>query len=140
MNNPLARKGDVLNNLRRIISKVYESDMHEINVNSTFIEMGLDSISIIQVKQLVKNEYQLEVPVDRLFDDVSTLEKLAQFIDSNLETPPVNQEQRHENVTERFKLLDTSFEEEDFPDSSEIHQIISQQLKIMSKQIELLGR
>ena len=140
MSHLLERKNAILNNLKQIISKVYESDIHEINVASTFIEMGLDSISIIQVKQLVKNEYQLEIPVNRLFDDVSTLEKFAQFIDASLETSPVKHEKRHESLMESFKISETLFGEAGLPESTEIHEIISQQLQIMSKQIELLTR
>ena len=82
-------KDNVLRTLRRIIAEVYEIPVDSVGVHESFVEMGLDSISIIQVKQLVKNTYGFEVPVHRLFDDVGNLDALAGFIMDKLPAEPV---------------------------------------------------
>jgi iturin family lipopeptide synthetase A len=73
-------KNEVIDNLKNVIAGVYEMDSSDVDATITFLEMGMDSISIIQVKQLVKNVYGLDVPVDRLFDDIANLDTLADFI------------------------------------------------------------
>ncbi|MEL7001909.1 MAG: aminotransferase class III-fold pyridoxal phosphate-dependent enzyme, partial [Bacteroidota bacterium] len=120
------RKG-VLENLKGIISGIFEMSVEEVDTNTTFFEMGLDSISIIQVRQLVKNTYNLDIPIDRLFDDVSNLQSLADFIDENIV----------EDVEETVEVQETEFS----ADSGDgyIKNVIDQQLALMEKQLKLLS-
>jgi iturin family lipopeptide synthetase A len=145
MNVEANRKSEIVNNLKKVISTVYEMDTEEVDVNISFLEMGLDSISIIQVKQLVKNEYRMDVSVNRLFDDIDTLDKLADFIDATLPAPVKQATQ--------LQSLETKTTEPhvDIPfalpaantlsgDSEDLQKIINYQLQIMAKQIDMMTK
>ncbi|MBL0743069.1 acyl carrier protein [Chryseolinea lacunae] len=139
------RNTSIINNLRGVISQVYEMAAEDVDIQATFLEMGLDSISIIQVKQLIKNEYTLDVPVNRLFDDIDTLEKLASFVEATL--PPVvaaranvvalPQPSANAPVVERRPAQLATPGNTD--GGTSLESIINYQLQVMAKQIEALA-
>jgi iturin family lipopeptide synthetase A len=150
-------KDDILKNLKNVIATVYETDSEEVDINITFLEMGLDSISIIQVKQLVKNEYGFEVAVDRLFNDISNLDQLADFIKDKLsvEIPviitkatiaePVNVSIQQDslsntaNETSQKKSLTTT-RKSTADDKFDLQRIINDQLQLMQRQMDILAK
>jgi iturin family lipopeptide synthetase A len=150
-------KDDILKNLKNVIATVYETDSEEVDINITFLEMGLDSISIIQVKQLVKNEYGFEVAVDRLFNDISNLDQLADFIKDKLsvEIPviitkatiaePVNVSIQQDslsntaNETSQKQSLTTT-RKSTADDKFDLQRIINDQLQLMQRQMDILAK
>lgn len=147
MNN---RKHDILTNLRNVIGGVYEMDVNDVNVDITFLEMGLDSISIIQVRQLVKNQYKLDISVNRLFDDISSLDKLADFIDIVLpaEANTEISDTAVEMPVVETPILQPSLQSTEYftelahqPSGNvDLQSIINSQLQIMAKQIEIISK
>lgn len=147
----LSKKQEILDNLKNVIATVYESDSSEVDILSTFLEMGLDSISIIQVKQLVKNEYQMDIPVDRLFSDISNLDKLADFIQEKLPSDIINVPEKADflKVSPTPKTMGKSEEAaaDVFPAGeiqsarrSAVAAIIADQLQVMHKQMDMLSK
>lgn len=147
----LSKKQEILDNLKNVIATVYESDSSEVDILSTFLEMGLDSISIIQVKQLVKNEYQMDIPVDRLFSDISNLDKLADFIQEKLPSDIINVPEKADflKVLPTPKTMGKSEEAaaDVFPageiqsaSRSAVAAIIADQLQVMHKQMDMLSK
>lgn len=136
------RKQEIVDNLRKVISSVYEIDKEDVDTHATFLEMGLDSISIIQVKQLVRNEYQLDVMVNRLFDDLSTLDKLADHIDATLPAAdPKIVSAPGERKTPIVNIpVDLPAVNEMQGSTADLQNIIQYQLQIMSRQIEIMAR
>ena len=151
-------KNEVLNNLKSVIAGVYESDAAAVSASETFLEMGLDSISIIQVKQLVKNQYNFDVPVDRLFTDISNLDKLADFIAEKIPEKKVSLPNEKVATTVPKQMLRSDDKHEvsvsntgvikpggtGYRRSSEgvldIKSIINDQLQLMQKQMEILSK
>jgi len=86
-----SRKEHILANLKGIVARLFEMEDHEMQGDPTFFEMGLDSISIIQVRQMIRNEYDVEVSVKMLFEEASTLNNLATFVDQQLPEPPLTE-------------------------------------------------
>jgi iturin family lipopeptide synthetase A len=78
--NPKETNG-VLHHLKKIVGGVFEITPEEVNEETSFLEMGLDSISIIQVKQLAKNEFSIDIPVEKLFGEVSSIRAMAAYIE-----------------------------------------------------------
>lgn len=144
MNIESDRKQEILNNLRKVISAVYEMDVNDVDIGATFLEMGLDSISIIQVRQLVKNTYEMDVSVNRLFDDIATLDTLADFINAALpvqEIMPTKilEKQNSERVVHVSADL-PKIAKENHTENTSLQDIINFQLQIMGKQIEIMSR
>jgi len=152
--NPL--KETILNNLKSVIASVYEMSLNDVNISTTFLEMGLDSISIIQVKQLVKNEYMFDVPVDRLFNDLCNLEKLADFINHQtsaltlpaLECDLAKNQIVHKDLADSLQTNVNVTPSQPIPlnkslpasDVLNLRSIINDQLQVMHKQMELLSK
>ncbi|MFT7032010.1 MAG: iturin family lipopeptide synthetase A [Cyclobacteriaceae bacterium] len=129
VNETYETKDDILDNLKGIISEIYEMDRNEVNADITFFEMGLDSISIIQVRQLLKNSYELDIPISSLFDEVSNLNALADFVfEAQLKKPSSRRlEEAPIGVESNDKI------------SGYLKKVIDQQLVLMEKQLELLS-
>jgi len=138
----IPEKEVILTKLRNIIAEVYEIAADEVDAGATFLEMGLDSISIIQVRQLVKNAYGLEISVDRLFGDTDNLTKLAEYIRASFpakeESPVIPVEvpgPRERELNRRGGSI---------PDAGnsfvDIRNIINDQLQVMFRQMEILSK
>ncbi|WP_219124365.1 acyl carrier protein [Mucilaginibacter sp. 21P] len=144
-----AQKNQVLENLKKVIAGVYEVQSSAVDVYETFLEMGLDSISIIQVKQLVKNQYKLDVPVDRLFNDIDNLDKLSDYIEEHLLDAPLQVQQVTREsqlsvgspVQAKPKAIKISPAQKTLTANAQldIQAIINAQLQVMQKQIEILA-
>jgi iturin family lipopeptide synthetase A len=139
------KKNSVLDNLKTVIAGVYETDNSEVDTQVSFLEMGMDSISIIQVKQLVKNSYGFEVPVDRLFSDIANLDKLADFIvtqmPADIPAPAVAPAGTVENTVKASNIAPFTSPAKKAPVvvSTGIQQIINEQLQVMQRQMEVLS-
>lgn len=84
-----SREEHILANLKGIVARLFEMEADEMQGDPTFFEMGLDSISIIQVRQMVRNEYDVDVSVKMLFEEAATLNNLAAFVDQQLPEAPL---------------------------------------------------
>jgi iturin family lipopeptide synthetase A len=79
--------------LKKLVSSwatLFGMDPDSVDAEKDFFELGLDSISIIQVKQLVKKEFGLELEINAFFEELSSFKSLAQFISD--QTPRVDEE------------------------------------------------
>src|SRR3546814_4805665 len=65
-------------------SDVCSSDL--LDVASTFLDMGFDSLFLTQLATTFQREYGLKITFRQLFDELPTLRALAEYIDSQL--PP----------------------------------------------------
>ncbi len=81
-----ARRDAVLGVLRKYIAELLQAPESEINIYLPFLEMGADSLVMVDAIGLVEKEYGLKLAIRRFFEDLSTIDALAGFIDSAL--PP----------------------------------------------------
>jgi acyl carrier protein len=144
----------ILTKLRNIIADVYEIAADEVDPGATFLEMGLDSISIIQVRQLVKNAYGLEISVDRLFGDTDNLTRLAEYIRVSLpaeDAGVVVEAAREREIAGPLPREVSGAREKELnmrggsiPDAGnqfvDIRNIINDQLQVMFRQMEILSK
>ena len=85
------RKAEILTTLRGIIARLLETDPSEVDINLPFLEMGADSIVIIEAVRRIQDVYPVELSVRQLFEDLSTLEILGEYIDHHLPHTPIKQ-------------------------------------------------
>lgn len=137
----------VYKNIRSIISRVSEINKEELLSNTNFFEMGFDSILLIKVRQGLKDYYNLEIAMPQFFGDLSTLDKLTDYVSENspsLEAPlksvtepiAVDQEipsMKHQGggaAESNYKVTQNV--------SESIEEIIFEQIALMTKQLELV--
>ena len=125
----------------------------EINVSdqrSTFLELGLDSLSLTQVALALKKKFKVQVTFRQLLEEYSTMIALVQLIDRELpsdalpapvmtETPPVPTAPSINipltTTTNNLPIISISRD----ASSSAIEFLVQQQLQIMARQLELLA-
>jgi len=78
------RRDQVLAVLRKYIAELLQAPESEINVHLPFLEMGADSLVMVDAIGLVEKEFGLKLAIRRFFEDLSTIDALAGYIDSAL--------------------------------------------------------
>ncbi|HKV42531.1 MAG TPA: aminotransferase class III-fold pyridoxal phosphate-dependent enzyme, partial [Blastocatellia bacterium] len=74
------RQVTIASRLKEIFGGLTGSKSSEIPDHSTFLEMGGDSLTLLQASQEIKRKLGVKVPFRKMLDEVSTLEKLAGYI------------------------------------------------------------
>jgi amino acid adenylation domain-containing protein len=138
-------------------------EIHEADHRSTFLELGLDSLSLTQVALALKKKFKVPVTFRQLLEEYSTLTTLVQLIDRELPPDAFPAPVATTVVSPPAIVKDTSEAIESSPfsaqlptisnnlpiinpvnissdvSSSAIESLVQQQLQIMARQLELLG-
>ncbi len=69
---------DVRGVIVKIIAEYLDKDEEEVSVNSTFTEIGLDSLDIMELVMQMQEELDCKI---ELAQDITTIEQLAQLIE-----------------------------------------------------------
>lgn len=67
----------MIKNLINQVSGIEEDDIDE---TENLFSLGLDSIMLVEIEDELENYYNIDVPIDRITDDLDTIEKMAQYI------------------------------------------------------------
>ncbi|AKJ29873.1 malonyl CoA-acyl carrier protein transacylase [Caldimonas brevitalea] len=70
--------------LTRILSDVSGLSADELNAASSFVDQGLDSLSLTQATLELERVFGLKLRFRRLLEDLDTLDKLVEFLDAQL--------------------------------------------------------
>lgn len=81
----------------QIIASVLESRLEDIGINDNFFEIGLTSLSLIQMNSRLKDALDLEIPIAVLFEH-TTVSQLAGYIQSsgNIQMNEVDKDEENE--------------------------------------------
>ncbi|AYZ64937.1 amino acid adenylation domain-containing protein [Burkholderia multivorans] len=85
------RSGEVLEWLRGKIGELIQADPSTINIDLPFLEMGADSIVLIEAIRHIEKQYGVKLVMRRFFEDLATVQALAEYVADNLpvEAAPV---------------------------------------------------
>jgi glutamate-1-semialdehyde aminotransferase/acyl carrier protein len=72
--------------LKTIANTLTGIDSDELDVHMSFLEMGADSLSLLQVSQEIQEKFGLKVHFRLLLEDLDTISALANYLDAEL--PP----------------------------------------------------
>jgi len=80
----------VLERLRALAADLSGYDPDDLDVASSFLDLGFDSLFLTQLAAVFQREYGLKITFRQLFDELPTLRALAEYIDCKLppEAPP----------------------------------------------------
>ena len=71
---------DVKGTIIRIIAEYLDKDEAEISTTSTFAEIGLDSLDIMELVMQMQEELDCKI---ELSQEITTIDKLAELIEKN---------------------------------------------------------
>lgn len=77
---------DIFDQFKSYFSESFEIPKEAIKQETNIYEIGLDSLSIVQVRQLIKKRYKVEIPIIDLFKKYVKIGDLSNFIASQLAT------------------------------------------------------
>jgi amino acid adenylation domain-containing protein len=80
------RKQQLILQLQEVLETTSGMDISGADENTTFLEMGLDSLSLTQVAMALKKKFKVKITFRHLLEGYSNLDTLADFIVSSL--PP----------------------------------------------------
>ncbi|WP_414621610.1 aminotransferase class III-fold pyridoxal phosphate-dependent enzyme [Calothrix sp. CCY 0018] len=140
-------KQQILSRLRYLIGNILQLPLEEVDIYTPFLEMGADSLILIDVIAAIEKFYGIKIAISQLFEEYRTIEALATCINQNL--PPEksaakSEPEPREQLTSKIEFPEPTFDSIPIPTSTgtlpetALERIISQQLKVMSQQLEIL--
>ncbi|TCL57597.1 iturin family lipopeptide synthetase A [Kineothrix alysoides] len=118
----------------------------DVDINEQFISMGIDSMGLMQIKNSVRNIYKIDIPVNDLFNGLSSVAKLAEYLQSN----SIDEGEKEESLKDNNDYSANSLNEIKQKDTTgrtysnimadgNAKTIIDKQLDIMRMQLSLLN-
>jgi glutamate-1-semialdehyde aminotransferase/acyl carrier protein len=158
-----SRRGSLISKLQGLLARLFSREAAEIDVYTPLINLGADSLFLLQASQSIHKEFGVRVPFRLLLEDLSTVDALAMHLDQRLpasvELPssaPATETQREmtpevvsqeiSTVADPSVILAQALElpvpgETSDPESESIIQrIIAQQLQINAGQLEIMSQ
>ncbi|MFG6107346.1 aminotransferase class III-fold pyridoxal phosphate-dependent enzyme [Leptothoe sp. EHU-05/26/07-4] len=152
--NPVAQ---VQTELKTLVAKLLKISPDAVDSQAPFLEMGADSIVLIEAVQAIEARFGVTVTIRQFFEDLQTLEALSNFIAQQTadgtnrssahspnrstgtpaatDSPPLN---NREPLTVTTAFSDMSVGTSPVVATTGLEQIVSQQMQLMTQQIELL--
>ncbi len=82
----LNRSERIVSELKSLIEDLIGIDPTNIDIHATFLELGFDSLLLTQANAAIKKTFEVKILFRQLFEEFSTINSLAQHIDTQL--PP----------------------------------------------------
>jgi acyl transferase domain-containing protein/thioesterase domain-containing protein len=133
--NKTSQYNKVLTTLKEILSHSIGIKSSEINIQTSFLEMGVDSLLLLQINRAIQEKLGVQIPFHIFLEDSLTIESLTAYIakDEPQESIPTVTELPVANQsTQALNQI------EEQPVTSNIEQILVQHLQVMSKLVDLL--
>ncbi len=77
------RRSKILVDLLAVVGRLMDLPPAAIDPETPFLDMGADSIILVNLVRILEKSYGLELPVRLLFEQVSSLSQLAAYLDEN---------------------------------------------------------
>src|SRR5215510_12511015 len=81
-----AHKEIILSALKTVVNDLTGINPENVDIHANFLEVGIDSLTLIQATQLVKELYDVKLSVVQLLEQLTNLDALASYIAQEL--PP----------------------------------------------------
>ncbi|MEM9488136.1 MAG: aminotransferase class III-fold pyridoxal phosphate-dependent enzyme, partial [Myxococcota bacterium] len=82
------RRAGIIASLCATFARMIRAVPEEVVSDVTFLDMGADSTMLIQLVRFIDSEYSMRLSIRRLFEDLSTLDALADHIEQHLPALP----------------------------------------------------
>ncbi|HBW52247.1 MAG TPA: non-ribosomal peptide synthetase [Herpetosiphon sp.] len=78
-----SRHSTILAELRSLTANLLHVKPEQINIHSSFVEMGADSLVMIDAGRAIESRYNVHITMRQLFEDLASLDALARFLDAH---------------------------------------------------------
>ncbi|WP_062054967.1 hybrid non-ribosomal peptide synthetase/type I polyketide synthase, partial [Aquimarina longa] len=70
----------VYNRLATLIATSLQMDVEELSLKTPLLNLGADSLVLMEITKKIEKEYKIAIPIRRLFEDVTNLELMVAYI------------------------------------------------------------
>src|ERR687886_23757 len=81
---PIAQGSSSQSKLRTIVARLLQMNPDEIDVNAPFLEMGADSLVLVEAVHTIENTFGIKVAIRQFFEELATIDALATYIDKHI--------------------------------------------------------
>ncbi|WP_431088386.1 amino acid adenylation domain-containing protein [Paenibacillus sp. 8b26] len=142
-------KAHVRQKLVKMIGNVTQLNEDEIEPQTHFLELGLDSITLSQVRHSIKDAFGFDIPMNEFFDTLTTLELLTNHVAERVVIPIESTNQKvvessveipGNGIEHTAPYVLQTYEKQNLSMSAPVglERILEQQLHLMSHQLEVL--
>ncbi|MBF0205223.1 MAG: acyl carrier protein, partial [Desulfamplus sp.] len=93
----MGNKEEIISFLKGFMDKALPSTPIEDYFQIPFLEMGANSLILMQVQQAIENRYRLTIEIPQFFEELTNMEVLVEYIEANISVS-INQEEEKEQV------------------------------------------
>jgi acyl transferase domain-containing protein/SAM-dependent methyltransferase len=129
----------ILVTLRSLVGNLLQVVPEQVDIYTPFLEMGADSLILIDVVAKIENTYGIKIAISQLFEEYRTIEALATYIAENI-PPELPQSVSQSAQLKEMPIIDStpiSTLAGTLPETA-LERIMTQQLQVMSQQLEIL--
>jgi len=77
-----ATVSSTLSELRALVASLLQMSADEVDVRAPFLEMGADSLILLEAIHAVEDRFGVSLSINQLFEETSTIEALAAYVDA----------------------------------------------------------
>ena len=136
-----SREQEIIATLKTIVSEMAGTRPSDIDVDATFIEMGAESLFLMQASHAITEKLGVRIPFRALMEEYPTLRTLAAHIDQKMPATSAVQVAQPPPAPEPPPVIQpvTSVKQvTPIAGNGSIEQIMAQQLQIMAQQLEVM--
>ncbi|CBN59214.1 MULTISPECIES: non-ribosomal peptide synthetase [Kamptonema] len=128
--------------LKEIVGKAMGVSSSEIDDRTNFLELGFESVQLLQINGAIKKAFGLNISLKLLIENSSTINELAVYISQQMPSieptlTPDRPETNNSKPKKEESLLPEKYLDRQ-TDNTAIKRLMAQQLEVMSKQLEFL--
>ncbi|GGA81032.1 aminotransferase class III-fold pyridoxal phosphate-dependent enzyme [Puia dinghuensis] len=142
-------KNDIMNTIKEIthtlkgmVSDALHTPIDSVKANSTFFEMGFDSINIVNIKRKFTKQFNIDFPIEDLYGNLNSIDKLADYILKESKEPVQLEQKASVAITPGNEHTATirKTDREHMPPFSQnsIQDLFSRQLAILESQVDIM--
>ena len=140
----VARNAAIAEKIRSVLKNLSGQEHGACDPNTTFLELGFDSLLLTQVAQAFRKEFGIKVTFRQLLEDYATISALADYLDAQLPPEvltPVTPARVVQTTTDlpptaAPRIIESS--SVPVPGSSMLERVIQEQLRVMEQQLSML--
>lgn len=148
------RYDTILSDIKTMVSELLQIDATALDVHTTFVEMGSDSLILAALMNKVDKKYQVRITIRQLFEEVNTLSLIATYVDGQLPQEEEPASTGYEEIKSNIKPSREPIASLSMQPVNEVNQtttpvapqgqtfleqIIKQQLDIMAQQLQAIN-
>jgi amino acid adenylation domain-containing protein/non-ribosomal peptide synthase protein (TIGR01720 family) len=135
------RRNNILATISGIVARLLELDSAEINVHARLLEMGADSLVLLEAVRTVEKMFGVHITIRQIFEDLTTLDALATYIDQTLPSEvALAAEQRVEKQTQPPLSVTTAAALQAMHGNGTSHVAATPLERIVAQQLEVMSR